>query len=102
MVITPNGQKIVLDEDELLRAFERREITQKDVDNAYQTLIFLEKRALALRMSMLPTCCYNRVCHCRINEYPFILQWHWFLLRNKEKRSVSQTVCLRFLHLRNS
>jgi len=44
MVITPNGQKIVLDEDELLRAFENREITQTDVDNAYQTLDFLEKR----------------------------------------------------------
>ena len=44
MVITPNGQKIVLDEDELLRAFENREITQSDVDNAYQTLNFLEKR----------------------------------------------------------
>lgn len=44
MVITPNGEKIVLDEDELIRAFENGEITKTDVGYAYQTLNFLEKR----------------------------------------------------------
>lgn len=44
MVIMPNGQKLVLDEKELLDAFNRGEITQIDVDIAYQTLDLLENK----------------------------------------------------------
>ena len=36
MIITPDGQKLVLDEDELIYAFNRGEIMQSDVDLAYE------------------------------------------------------------------
>lgn len=42
MIIMPDGQKLVLDEDELIDAFNRGEITQSDVDLAYQILKQLE------------------------------------------------------------
>ena len=42
MIITPDGQKLVLDEDELIYAFNRGEIMQSDVDLAYETLKKLE------------------------------------------------------------
>lgn len=44
MIITPNGEKIVIDEDELLEARENGFITQDDVDNAYRTLSELENQ----------------------------------------------------------
>lgn len=44
MIIMPNGQKLVLDEEELLGALNRGEITQTDVDLAYQTLRDLETK----------------------------------------------------------
>lgn len=43
MVVTPDGQNLVLDEEELNEAFRRGEISQFDVDLAYQTLKELEK-----------------------------------------------------------
>lgn len=42
MIITPNGEKIVIDENELLEARDNGDITQDDVDSAYQTLRELE------------------------------------------------------------
>ena len=42
MIITPDGQKIVLDEEELIDALNRREIMQSDVDLAYQVLKEIE------------------------------------------------------------
>lgn len=44
MVITPNGEKLVIDEDELLEARDKGDITQEDVDSAYQTLSELEEK----------------------------------------------------------
>ena len=44
MVITPDGEKLVLDEDELLGARDRGEITQFDVFSAYSTLRELENK----------------------------------------------------------
>lgn len=44
MIITPNGEKIVIDENELLEARDNGEITQEDVDSAYQTLNYLENK----------------------------------------------------------
>ena len=44
MVIMPDGQKTVLDEDELLRAYDEGEITQADVDMAYKMLKILETK----------------------------------------------------------
>lgn len=44
MVITPNGEKIVIDEEELLEARDKGDITQIDVDSAYQTLRELEEK----------------------------------------------------------
>lgn len=44
MVITPNGEKLVIDEDELLEARDKGDITQADVDSAYQTLSELEEK----------------------------------------------------------
>ena len=38
MIITPNGEKIIIDEDELLEARKKEIITQEDVDSAYKTL----------------------------------------------------------------
>lgn len=42
MIITPDGQKLVLDEEELIDAFNRGEIMKSDVDLAYETLKKLE------------------------------------------------------------
>ena len=42
MIITPDGQKLVLDEEELLDALNRGEIIQSDVDLAHETLKKLE------------------------------------------------------------
>lgn len=42
MIIMPNGEKIILDEDELLEALDKGEIMQFDVDLAYKTLNKLE------------------------------------------------------------
>lgn len=36
VVVTPKGDIILLDEDELKEAFERMEITKKEYDEAYQ------------------------------------------------------------------
>lgn len=42
MIIMPNGQKLVLDEEELINALNKGKILQSDVDLAYQTLKQLE------------------------------------------------------------
>lgn len=44
MIITPTGEKIVIDENELLDAFRVGNITREDVDQAYQTLNYLENK----------------------------------------------------------
>lgn len=44
MIITPDGEEIVIDENELLEAKDSGDITQKDVDSAYQTLRELEEK----------------------------------------------------------
>ena len=44
MIITPTGEELVVDEDELLAARDNNVITQKDVDDAYQTLKQLEEK----------------------------------------------------------
>ena len=44
MIITPNGKKIIIDEDELLGARDDGIITQEDVDSAYKTLKELEDK----------------------------------------------------------
>ena len=44
MIITPNGKKIVLDEEELLEAKDNGIITQEDVENAYKTLSELDSK----------------------------------------------------------
>ena len=44
MIITPTGEEIVVDEDELLAARDNNAITQNDVDDAYQTLKELEEK----------------------------------------------------------
>ena len=44
MIITPTGEEIVVDEDELLAARDNNVITQKDVDDAYQALKQLEEK----------------------------------------------------------
>lgn len=44
MIITPNGEKLVIDENELLEAFQNGDITKEDVDSAYQTLRYLENK----------------------------------------------------------
>lgn len=44
MVIMPNGRKLVLDEDELLSALDKGEITETDVEMAHQTLKELENK----------------------------------------------------------
>ena len=43
-IILPNGQKLVLDEEELLGALNKGEIQQSDVDLAYSTLKMLEEK----------------------------------------------------------
>ena len=44
MIITPNGEKIIIDEDELLEAREKEIITQEDADSAYKTLKEIESK----------------------------------------------------------
>ena len=44
MAIMPDGEKIILDEDELLAARDEGKISQEDVDGAYRTLRELEKK----------------------------------------------------------
>lgn len=44
MIITPNGEKIVIDEDELLEATKNGDITKEDVNDAYKTLSLLENK----------------------------------------------------------
>jgi len=44
MVITKEGNKSILDEDELLEAKDNNFITQEDVEEAYQTLKSLEEK----------------------------------------------------------
>ena len=44
MIVTPNGERIVIDEEELLEARDKGDITQVDVDSAYQTLRELEEK----------------------------------------------------------
>lgn len=44
MIILPSGEKLVLDENELLAAFNNGEITQDDVNIAYKTLNELENK----------------------------------------------------------
>lgn len=44
MVITPDGQELVLDEDELKEAFKNKVISSKDVELAYDTLEYLENK----------------------------------------------------------
>lgn len=44
MIITPAGEKRVIDENELKEAFNNDEITQEDLDSAYQTLELLENK----------------------------------------------------------
>lgn len=44
MIITPAGKEIVVDEDELLEAKQKGDITQEDVTNAYKTLKELENK----------------------------------------------------------
>lgn len=44
MVITPTGEMLVIDENELQEAFNKGEITQEDLDSAYQTLELLENK----------------------------------------------------------
>ena len=42
MIITPNGEKIIIDEDELIDALNKKVIEQNDVDLAYKTIKELE------------------------------------------------------------
>ena len=42
MIMMPTGEEIVVDEEELLKAFHQGDISQEDVDCAYQTLSYLE------------------------------------------------------------
>lgn len=44
LVITPNGERIVIDEDELLNAKENGDITQEDVKLAYEVLKKLDNK----------------------------------------------------------
>ena len=44
MIITPDGEKIVIDEDELIEALKKEDITQEDFDEAYQTLRYLDNK----------------------------------------------------------
>lgn len=44
LIITKDGKKIIADEDELLEARKKGEITQSDVESAYNTLKYLEEK----------------------------------------------------------
>ena len=44
MVVTPSGQKLVLDENELIEAFNKGEIGQEDVNLSYSTLKDVEEK----------------------------------------------------------
>ncbi len=44
VVLKPNGETVLLDEDELKEAFERMEMTKKEFDEAYEIARNLMKR----------------------------------------------------------
>ena len=44
MVITKDKEKSILDENELIDAYNRKEITKEDLDNAYKTIEYLEEK----------------------------------------------------------
>ena len=44
MVITKEKNKLILDEDELLDAYNNKKINKTDLDNAYDTLKYLEEK----------------------------------------------------------
>ena len=44
IVITPNGRKEILDEEELMDALNNNEITQKDVELVYETVKLIEDK----------------------------------------------------------
>ena len=44
MVITKDKEKSILDEDELIDDYNRKEITKEDLDNAYKTIEYLEEK----------------------------------------------------------
>ena len=44
LVISPNGEYLVLDEDELLKAEKEGDITHKDVEDAYKILEYLKDK----------------------------------------------------------
>ena len=44
IVITPNGRKEILDEEELMDALNKNEITQKDVELVYETVKLIEDK----------------------------------------------------------
>ena len=44
MVITPEGEEIVLDEDELLEAYNSKEIGDRELKLAYDVLDIIEER----------------------------------------------------------
>ena len=44
IVITPNGRKEILDEEELMDALNKNEITQEDVELVYETVKLIEDK----------------------------------------------------------
>lgn len=44
MIITKEEKELILDEDELFNALNKGKITQKDVNNAYKVLNYLEDK----------------------------------------------------------
>ena len=44
MVITPEGEEFLLDEDELIDALNKGDITKEDIDEAYKSLKHLEEK----------------------------------------------------------
>ena len=44
IVITPNGRKEILDEEELMDALNKNEITQKDIELVYETVKLIEDK----------------------------------------------------------
>lgn len=63
MIITPSGEKIVIDEDELLGARDSGLITQEDVDSAYKTLKELEDK-YANNLDEL-----NKLTNCLLSKF---------------------------------
>ena len=62
MIITPSGEKIIIDEDELMSAYNRGDITLDDVSNAYQTLKLLEDKYVNNIQSLVDLT--NDLCRC--------------------------------------